>query len=135
MQHFQVLKLDHIEATTKLNNVLHSLGRLCHFRRVMRRIAHVPFSRGHFSDLDTLWEQFNKFFVLDCWQNHAVLTRLGKDKSNFNIMSQKVQGRCCVLMVSTVAFGSSGLDSSSGQCVMFLGNILYYHSACLHPGV
>ena len=40
-------------------------------------------------------------------------------------------------MVSALDSGSSGLGSSPGQghCVVFLGKILYSHSAYLHPGV
>ena len=41
------------------------------------------------------------------------------------------------LMVRAFDSGSSGLGSSPGQghCVVFLGKILYSHSAFLHPGV
>ena len=42
-------------------------------------------------------------------------------------------------MVSALDSGSSGLGSSPGRdycaCVVFLGKILYSHSASLHPGV
>ena len=40
-------------------------------------------------------------------------------------------------MVSALNSGSSGPGSSPGQghCVVFLGKILYSHSAFLHPGV
>ena len=40
-------------------------------------------------------------------------------------------------MVSALAYRSSGLGSSPGRghCVVFLGKILYSHSASLHPGV
>ena len=31
--------------------------------------------------------------------------------------------------------GASGLGSSPGHCVVFLGKTLYSHSASLHPGV
>ena len=41
------------------------------------------------------------------------------------------------LMVSALDSGSSGPSSSAGwgHCVVFLGKILYSHSASLHPGV
>ena len=41
------------------------------------------------------------------------------------------------LMVSVLDSGLSGLGSSTGQgdCVVFLGKILYSHSTSLHPGV
>ena len=39
------------------------------------------------------------------------------------------------LMVSALDFGSNGLRSSPGHCVVFLGKTLYSHSASLHPGV
>ena len=40
-------------------------------------------------------------------------------------------------MVSALVSGSSGPGSSTGRgrCVVFLGEILYSHSASLHPGV
>ena len=38
-------------------------------------------------------------------------------------------------MVSALDSGSSGLGSSPGHCVVFLGETLYSHSASLHPGV
>ena len=40
-------------------------------------------------------------------------------------------------MVSALYSGSGGLGSSPGQghCVVFLGKMLYSHSASLHPGV
>ena len=40
-------------------------------------------------------------------------------------------------MVSALDSGSGGLGSSPdrGHCVVFLGKILYSHSASLHPGV
>ncbi len=40
-------------------------------------------------------------------------------------------------MVSALDSGSSGLGSSPGwgHCVVFLGKILYFPSASLHPGV
>ena len=40
-------------------------------------------------------------------------------------------------MVSALDSGSSGLGSSPGRghCVVFLGKMLYSHSASLHPGV
>ena len=40
-------------------------------------------------------------------------------------------------MVSALQSGSSGPGSSPGRghCVVFLGKILYSHSASLHPGV
>ena len=39
-------------------------------------------------------------------------------------------------MVSALDSGASGPGSSPGrgQCVVFLGKTLYYHSASLHPG-
>ena len=41
------------------------------------------------------------------------------------------------LMVSVLDYGASGQGSSPGRghCVVFLGKILYSHSASLHPGV
>ena len=42
------------------------------------------------------------------------------------------------LMVSALDSGSGGPGSSPGRpghCVVFLGKILYSHSASLHPGV
>ena len=46
-------------------------------------------------------------------------------------------GRCGGLMVGALVSGSSGPGSSPGRghCVVFLGKILYSHSASLHPGV
>ena len=40
-------------------------------------------------------------------------------------------------MVSVLFSGSSGLGLNPdwGHCVVFLGKILYSHSASLHPGV
>ena len=40
-------------------------------------------------------------------------------------------------MVSALVSGASGPGSSPGRghCVVFLGKILYSHSASLHPGV
>ena len=40
-------------------------------------------------------------------------------------------------MVSMLGCGLNGLGSSPGQghCVVFLGKMLYSHSASLHPGV
>ena len=40
-------------------------------------------------------------------------------------------------MVSMLSCGLNGLGSSPGQghCVVFLGKMLYSHSASLHPGV
>ena len=46
-------------------------------------------------------------------------------------------GRHSGLMVSALNSGSGGPGSSPGQgdCVVFLGKILYSRSASLHPGV
>ena len=38
-------------------------------------------------------------------------------------------------MVSALVSGASGLGSSRGHCVVFLGKSLHSHSASLHPGV
>ena len=40
-------------------------------------------------------------------------------------------------MVSVLASGLSslGLSPGRGHCGVFLGNIFYYHSVSLHPGV
>ena len=40
-------------------------------------------------------------------------------------------------MVGTLETGASGLGLSTGQrpCVVFLGKILNFHGAFLHPGV
>ena len=40
-------------------------------------------------------------------------------------------------MVSALVSVLSGPGSSSGRrhCVVFLGKTLYFHAACLHPGV
>ena len=40
-------------------------------------------------------------------------------------------------MVSALDSGSGGAGSSPGrgQCVVFLGKKLYFHSASLHPGI
>ena len=47
------------------------------------------------------------------------------------------RGRRRGLMVSALDSRSSGPGSSPGRshCVVFLGKILYSHSASLHPGV
>ena len=42
-------------------------------------------------------------------------------------------GRRGGLMVSALDSGSGGSGSSPGHCVVFLGKILYSHSASLHP--
>ena len=39
------------------------------------------------------------------------------------------------LMVSALASRSSGRALTGGHCVVFLGTILYSHSASLHSGV
>ena len=47
----------------------------------------------------------------------------------------QVCGRRGDLMVSALDSGSGGPGSKQGHCVVFLGKILYSHSASLHPGV
>ena len=47
------------------------------------------------------------------------------------------RGRCGGLMFSALDSGLSGMGLSPGwgHCVVFLGKLLYSHSASLHPGV
>ena len=88
------------------------------------------------SRCSTLWRVFRCLKIYCCLQSPFVLhTPLYKTTSKSSVVSHC--GRRGGLMISALESGSSGLGSSHGlgHCVVFLGKILYSHSASLHPGV